>query len=394
MSCSFPRVVWIGAGLASESQLRRFQTSVSLQTVSFRDAIFSDFQLADEIQASDLTVVSLRGLDPYQSIGRLRASSGKKLWDENQRKIVLRTQNSHRQIRSEVRAASMVGAIAIAHPHLLEIFSDGDAFWLPCAVERYSAPKVRDLLSRISGQKTSDVLFPFSLYRGEARNTVAANIMERLAAEGYSVKMGYFSGANPVNGVPNLWQEIASSRVTLNLPLSQDINIRTFEASLLPTFQVTNNNHSLNELALDQSNMRAIDPSVENYVEQIRGIIRDGTYRDLSPLPSEDVLKSHFEENRLAEIVERQLGVTVNLEDSGAELAGYDPGPSKSRIYSVKEISRQGPGIIVAKGTETYFVPPTHRVLNSLLSISDGWRLVRRVLRRLKVNQKNKIFSS
>ena len=258
----------------------------------------------------DLIILSLSGHNPLRTVRGLVQMAGERQWRQRKAKIVLRTQDSHHQLRDELAIIDDIDLIAIAHSNYLEFFPAGKALHVPCSIYS-SRSTATEWLTQTSTAKDVDVVFPFQLYRGEPRNALAYEVLRKLKKEGISARFGFFRYFRNQESPPLLWEELARARVILNLPLRDDFNIRNLEASLFPGWHVTPKLPDHDAINMDWSNTRFVSAESSAIVSVIKDILNSGEVTTLSPTPRDVVLSKHTASDRIYYIIDTVLGTTL-----------------------------------------------------------------------------------
>lgn len=232
--------VWLTGGDFQELAVSSSDTSVRIHSLPHSQSLIeeSSTEQLREALRGDLVLFHLSGENPRTTVSQLMAVAGRNHWIQRKAKVVLKTQDSHHQYANEFRTVDDIDLLAIAHGPYLPLFPSHKVIHVPCAIET-TRSTAKTWLANLGNDKDIDVAFPFMLYRGESRNAIAFEVHKNLRQMGYRVRFGRYRYAKGPERPSRLWEEMSRAKVILNLPLRDDLNIRTFEAGLFASWQVT-----------------------------------------------------------------------------------------------------------------------------------------------------------
>ena len=362
--------VWIAGGDLEELHHVTKNGPITIKGLPWAEAIISDGARAELLEAlqSDLIVLQAAGKDPHWLATQLEQVAGSNHWRQRKAQVVIKTQDSHHQADSELASLDFVDYVAIAHGPYLTHFPEGRAIHSPCAVE---LPRrlVKQWVDNITSDKSIDVVFPFYLYRGEARNAIAYQVAKELKRRGHSFFFGRYRYYQSATSPLKLWEEMARAKVVLNLPLRDDLNIRSFEASLFPTWQVTVRVPDHDVVRLNEENMSFVSPNPLSIADAISDLLEHSPSSPSPTLgPREDILSGHLISDRIMGIIDQVLGTSLLSEPK--KLDGDFPVKRKPLYieqYSSFDMLEKSPLITdPAPPNSLYSVPWPIRLLASL----------------------------
>ena len=283
--------------------------------------------------------------------------AGARQWRQRKARIVLRTQDSHHQLRDELATIDDIDLIAIAHSNYLKFFPAGKALHVPCSIYS-SRSTATEWLTQTSTAKDVDVVFPFQLYRGEPRNALAYEVLRNLKKEGISARFGFFRYFRNQESPPLLWEELARARVILNLPLRDDFNIRNLEASLFPSWHVTPKLPDHDVITMDWSNTRFVHADASTILSVIKDILDSGAHTTLSPAPRDVVLSNHTASDRVYYIIDTVLGTTLQKQPKVFDaLSTPNKKPPIVTLYNETELLYGSPTLLTPAATNSLYRP-------------------------------------
>lgn len=362
--------VWLAGGDHFELSEISKSTEVKIHALPHAQKIITDSAKEELLRAlqADLVVFPSNGDDPRILVSQLMTIAGPKHWVQRKAKIALKTQDSHHQFKSEQKVIEDIDCLAIAHGPYLPLFPSGKVFHVPCAVEaRRSTAK--NWLEKISYEKDIDVAFPFAIYQGEQRNVVAYETLKELKRRGHRVRFGQFRYSRGPGLPARIWEEMARARVVLNLPLRNDLNIRTFEASLFPAWQVTLEVPDMLDIDFDKSNIVFASANSKSIVETIEEILcADGESIKPSLTPQSSILNRHMVNDRMMSIIDHVL--ETNLSGGPRKYEGPVLSYSKPVIedlYTPLRLLRCGPTVFDATPKNTLYRVSAWRRIQSTI---------------------------
>jgi len=305
--------VWLTGGDFDELAVITRDSSLDTYALPHAHSLINNSsgeQLRRALQG-DLVVLHLSGEDPRKTVSQLMDVAGRNHWAQRKANVVLKTQDSHHQYKSELQALDDIDFLAIAHGPYLPFFPKDKVIHVPCAIET-TRSTARSWLQNIPDAHDVDVAFPFVLYRGEPRNAVAFEVLRNLHRLGHRVRFGRYRYATGPGRPSRLWEEMARARIILNLPLRNDLNIRTFEAGLFPSWQVTIRVPDSERVDFDSSAIRFAKPDSRSLTETILGLLTDSV--GASPAVSQSrraLLNNHMFNDRMIAIVDHVLGTNL-----------------------------------------------------------------------------------
>lgn len=351
--------------------------------IGLNEGFESDLQ---EALRADLVVIILSGQNPIDIVRGLIEMVGESQWRSRRAKVVLRTQDSHHQLDSELAIVDDVDVLAIAHANYLSRFPPGKAIHIPCSLQ-LDRNTVAHWIEHTPVAHDVDVVFPFQLYRGEPRNALAFEIQRELSRRGLTSRFGFFRYYNTPESPPRLWEELGRARVILNLPLRDDLNIRNFEASLFPSWHVTIRLPDHDMISMDWSNTVFVPPDPLAIVSRIAELLGEGT-PSVKPVPvpsltpREVVLRSHVLNDRVYQIVDELFGTDLQ---HGPKLfekpARFNQKPAIVDLYTPRRLLEKSPTILHPLPTNILYRPPLSlRIRSTLVNVALA---PRKILQRL-----------
>ena len=317
----------------------------------------------------DLVVLHLSGEGPRETVSQLMDVAGHKHWTQRKARVVLKTQDSHHQYKSEQRAIEDIDFLAIAHGPYLPLFPADKVIHVPCAIET-TRSTAREWLGRISSDHDFDVAFPFFLYRGEPRNAIAFEVMRHLDRLGYRVRFGRYRYAAGPARPSRLWEEMARAKVILNLPLRNDLNIRTFEAGLFPSWQVTVKVPDMEKVDFDKSNIHFAEPDARSITETIHSLLSDPSIGTPDINASRvNLLEHHMFNDRMMSIIDHVLG--TNLGQAPRHYEGpafFYSKPLIEEIYAPRDLVHKSPTLLDSAPANSLYKVSLWRRLHSTIA--------------------------
>ena len=140
------------------------------------------------------------------------------------------SQDSHHMHPQESQVQNFFSRYYIAHHAYLDKFIPAKTVWLPCCLTSLPIPY---LVSIANSRFTIDrnIIFPYRLYSYAPRNIIVHKIKTILEQKSISHFFGALEG-NGLDDIPwgNMYAGLTSSKIILNTSLTDDLNIRNFEA--------------------------------------------------------------------------------------------------------------------------------------------------------------------
>lgn len=337
----------------------------------------------DEALRSDLVIIDLSGINPRTALAEMIDNVGDRQWKQKKAHVVLRSQDSHHQVKDELAVLDEIDTFAIAHGEYLNQFPAGRAIHIPCSLHQ-SRTIASNFVSLTPTRHEVDVVFPFQLYRGELRNALAYEIHRELRRRGYSTRFGMFRYYRTQDSPPQLWEEIARARVVLNLPLRNDLNIRNFEASLFPSWHVTVEVPDHQRVDMDWANTVFCPPDSKVICDQISDLLSDEAVASkVSTGPAEAVLAQHTANDRLYSIIDAVIGSSLSSQPRKFDGVGtLKKKPAIEQIYSTRMLLEFSPALLTPIPDNSLYRPSlTLRFASTLVTLLG---LPRRLLQFLK----------
>lgn len=200
-------------------------------------------QALKEFSEFDHVVFRLSGENPMEFIDLLRIYGLLKKFMDRTYSASFWSMDSHHLGKQEARAARYFNHAFVAHSEYLHLFDENQASHLPCAFSLASNTRVSQTISKyIEGEpknaNNKSVCAPFAAYPWQKRNLGYLKGLRAAEELGISNFFGTVRGGQPAN--EGLIQQILSHTVVLNLSLSNDLNMRNFEALALNKILLTN----------------------------------------------------------------------------------------------------------------------------------------------------------
>lgn len=285
-------------------------------------------QLAEQLLALDqfdFVVFRLSGENPMEFIQLLRILGLLSLFMNRQYVVAFWTMDSHHLGKHESRAQKYFDHVFIAHEAYASLFSKEDSSILPCSFSLAPESRVEELLAAAQPTDSQGVCAPFAPYPWQERNY--KYFLGLKAAE--ELKLVHFFGAIRGGALyPNeaLISKLLSYKTTLNVSLSDDLNMRNFEALALNRVLISNRLKSHELLKPWEDNIVFVSEDFSNIKEKLIESQR------ISPRDfSKSFLSSHSIRARLQRIIETLTGHHFALLDAhqkngieGSEAVGYE----------------------------------------------------------------------
>jgi hypothetical protein len=193
-------------------------------------------------QSLDHVVFRLSGENPNELVQILRIHGLSKEFSRRTFSVSFWTMDSHHMGKHEARASKFFDYVFVAHKPYLGLFDSAKAFYLPCSFSISSSADAKRYLLEAPARKpgkAEGVCAPFAAYPWQERNRGYSNLLGQIKT--MDVENSFF-GVVRGGKKPNeaLIRKILEHKVVLNLSLSDDLNMRNFEALALNRILLTN----------------------------------------------------------------------------------------------------------------------------------------------------------
>jgi hypothetical protein len=200
-------------------------------------------QALKEFSEFDHVVLRLSGENPMEFIDLLRLYGLLKSFMSRTYSVSFWSMDSHHLGKQEAKAARFFDHVFVAHSEYLHLFDENKASYLPCAFSLASNTRVSQTISKYQEGEPKDasnksLVAPFAAYPLQKRNLGYLKGLWAAQELGISNFFGTVRGGQPAN--EGLIQQILSHNVVFNLSLSNDLNMRNFEALALNRVLLTN----------------------------------------------------------------------------------------------------------------------------------------------------------
>ena len=200
-------------------------------------------QALKELSEFDHVVFRLSGENPMEFIDLLRVYGLLKTFMSRTYSASFWSMDSHHLGKQEAKAARCFDHAFVAHSEYLHLFDENKASYLPCAFSLASNSRVSQTISKyqegeLKLASTKSLSAPFAAYPWQKRNLGYLKGLWAAQELGISNFFGTVRGGQPAN--EGLIQQILSHNVVFNLSLSNDLNMRNFEALALNRVLLTN----------------------------------------------------------------------------------------------------------------------------------------------------------
>lgn len=254
-------------------------------------AEFSDF---------NHVVFRLSGENPLEFIELLRLYGLLSTFRNRTYSASFWSMDSHHLGRQEARAAQYFDHVFVAHSEYMQLFDEKTSTHLPCAFSLASNSRIRQSLSSFQKESSwppgnKSLTAPFAAYPRQGRNLGYLKGLWAAQELGISNFFGTVRGGTPPN--EGLIQHILSHSVVLNLSLSNDLNMRNFEALALNRILLTNRVSDHEFLERYKQNIVFLKSDLSDLKEKI-SLALETEPRDISV----DVLQKHSLWPRVQEI--------------------------------------------------------------------------------------------
>ena len=217
----------------------------------------------------------------------------------------------------------------VSHYPYIKFFDQSRVDWLPCCFARYGIDRYCSLILEDKGVKNAkyDFVFPFKPYQIGSRNTVAAAIEKKIKNSNTKFYLGEVESGEPYMKL------LQASRVILNVSLTDDLNIRNFEAWAFNRILLTNLTPDHNRIHKLPSNTLFFNRNLNDFE-----LIMDKALKQSvnSVNSSSYVLNNHMQIHRYVQIINQVLDTdfsiqTIDFQKSDAILQKSLPPAKKLR---------------------------------------------------------------
>jgi hypothetical protein len=260
----------------------------------------------EELNHFQYVVYRLSGENPLEFIKVLRLNRLLGQFRNRKYSVSFWTMDSHHLGKFEAPASKFFDHVFVAHKPYLKLFDERKASFLPCSFSLTDEHNVERYLSASKFvQSGNSICAAFAAYPWEKRNRSYLHAMEATEALGYSESFfGTIRGGEKIND--GLIRKMLAHKATLNFSLSDDLNMRNFEALALNRILITNKVKD-HELFSDfRENIIFVNPEAESIRESIREALMKKP-KDIS----EKFLSQHSLRARLLAIIESLTGLLV-----------------------------------------------------------------------------------
>lgn len=254
----------------------------------------------DDLAAYDHVVFRLSGENPMDFIRQLKIFRLLGSFQNRKYTASFWSMDSHHLGKEEAKAAHYFSHTFVAHREYLDLFHESSASHLPCAFTLASNSRVSRTIEEAKSSKplsdTGGVCAPFTAYPWQDRNLGYLKGLWAAQDLGTRRFFGTVRGGHqpPYEG---LIQLMLKYRVTLNLSLSNDLNLRNFEALSLNRILLTNRVPDHEILKDFQQNIVFLRPDLRDIREKLAQAL-ESTPHDIS----ERFLERHSLWRRVEEI--------------------------------------------------------------------------------------------
>ena len=187
----------------------------------------------------DAVVWRLSGEDPLSFIWQLKLEKVFSYFESRNYLAAFWTMDSHHMSARETLAARHFDHVFVAHVPYLESFKSTNSSFLPCSFSLAKKDVTEGEIDTWSGSRIGAPIGSYFVnYAGKKRNSEYFRIREKLDNAGIRNFLGLVRGGTYPNG--GLIRRIMDHKVSLNLSLSDDLNMRNFEALALNRILLTN----------------------------------------------------------------------------------------------------------------------------------------------------------
>ncbi len=226
----------------------------------------------EDLSEFDHVVFRLSGENPMELIDLLRIYGLLNVFMKRTYSASFWSMDSHHLGRQEAKAARFFDHTFIAHSEYMNLFDEKTATHLPCAFSLASNSRVSQTLAAFSDvkagkQKRESICAPFAAYPWQNRNLGYLKGMWAAQDLGVEHFFGSVRGGRPPN--ESLIQSILSNSVVFNLSLSNDLNMRNFEALALNRVLLTNQVSDHEILGAYKQNIVFLKPDLSDLKERM-----------------------------------------------------------------------------------------------------------------------------
>lgn len=259
----------------------------------------------------DYVVFRLSGENPNELIQLLRIHGLLEKFRSRSYSAAFWTMDSHHLGAQEAKAAKHFDHVFVAHRQYINLFDPTKSSYMPCSYSLSSSSDVARHLADApspSDEKIYGVCAPFAAYPWQRRNRSYAHMMSLVESLGIQkFFFGTVRGGYPPNDA--LIRKLLQHKVVINLSLSDDLNMRNFEALSMNRILLTNR-------VLDHGLLAEWEENIV-YIPERRENFEDALLEALSRTPKEissNFLTDHSIESRVFMIVEELVGSSPNTQ--------------------------------------------------------------------------------
>lgn len=271
-------------------------------------------------------VFRLSGENPFELVQHLKMHKLIGVFSNRAFTVSFWTMDSHHLGIREARAAPFFDHVFVAHRNYLDLFDGSRSSYLPCSYSLADSASTMGVVSASSKEATtqSGICAPFALYPWQIRNAKYLSALE--SAERLSIHPVFFGtirGGSEHNQA--LISKILEHKVLVNFSLSDDLNMRNFEALALNRVLLTNKISDHDLLADFQSNIVFLSKDSKSFEVEIREALE---------IRQEDISQRFMSLH----------SIEVRVEAVIAKLTGLGPSrvrrdPPKADVLKIKTIS-------------------------------------------------------
>lgn len=268
----------------------------------------------ESFQRLDHVIFRLSGENPNELVHVLRIHGLLEEFSRRTFSVSFWTMDSHHMGKHEARASKFFDYVFVAHKQYLGLFDSAKAFYLPCSFSISSSADAERYLSELptlDQGNTGGLCAPFAAYPWQKRNRGYSDLISEIRTMG--VENSFF-GVVRGGKIPNeaLIRKILEHKVVLNLSLSDDLNMRNFEALALNRVLLTNKVKDHELFTEWEENIVFLDTYLDNPGQAI--------LESLNRIPkdiSKQFLSEHGIEARVFRILEIVSGYIPEQDDVG-----------------------------------------------------------------------------
>ena len=289
----------------------------------------------NDFNSLDHVVFRLSGENPNELVHVLRIYGLLGKFLNRSFSVSFWTMDSHHLGAQEAKASKYFDNVFVAHGQYLHLFDEAKSYYLPCSFSLASSADIEHYLadrSQASSDMSKGVCAPLAAYPWQSRNGVYADFMGEINSLG--IEKSFF-GVIRGGALPNeaLIQKILEHKVVLNLSLSDDLNMRNFEALALNRILVTNK-------VIDHDIFSEWEDNIV-YLDADSKTITASLVESMELIPkdiSQKFLVQHGIEARVIKIVESLSGYRSDGTESGFAgrsnllSSGQTPNKSQPRV--------------------------------------------------------------